>query len=568
MNKRGLSTVVISSILIFLIIVVIITIVLVVVKNIIGGESEEIALEELTGLVIENAYISDTGIKVDVKRSSGSGEITGVKFSFYNETDSIVIEKNISLLELEERTFTFTSSELPGITSDYEVSVAPIYLLDSGKLNTGDVTDTKDIASEPPPADKIDDVDRVISPTGGGGGGSGGGGGGGAITPSDTTPPSISNGQPSGILPYGTTQTIMNVTTNENAKCRWSTTANQTSALMANNFLITGGTLHSVNITGLQNGQSYNYYIWCYDSAGNANTNDYQISFSVSTIVVPTLSVKLTAFPSSGREPLNNVDLTADVTGTAKGLINYTFYCDRSDSNTNITIPYSAQFNNIVTNPQTVTDLCFYTNQGTYTAKVIVERDTVTTESRVTISVTDGTSPTRSGGSPTGTLSAGTTSTTMRVTTDEAATCRYSTTAGVSYSSMTNTFISIDGTSHSTTITGLQDGQDYNRYVRCRDAASNENTNDYTISFSVASITTPPSGEILFESSWNYATGTSDNAMLDGLPGNRPWDYHFGSDLSIMPWEIIASDTVGIYGGAIEHPGGDNAYSAGQREER
>jgi hypothetical protein len=50
---------------------------------------------------------------------------------------------------------------------------------------------------------------------------------------------------------------------------------------MTNTFTTTGGTSHSRLITGLTNGQTYNYYVRCNDTAGNFNTNDYAISFSV-----------------------------------------------------------------------------------------------------------------------------------------------------------------------------------------------------------------------------------------------------------------------------------------------
>ncbi len=99
----------------------------------------------------------------------------------------------------------------------------------------------------------------------------------------------------------------------------------------------------------------------------------------------------------------------------------------------------------------------------------------------------DTTPPTRSSGSPTGTLVADTTSTTLSLVTNEAATCRYSTTPGVAYSSMANTFSTTGGTSHSTAISGLTNGSTYNYYVRCNDTSGNYNTDDYQISFSIAS---------------------------------------------------------------------------------
>src|ERR1043166_2622788 len=99
--------------------------------------------------------------------------------------------------------------------------------------------------------------------------------------PADTTPPVLSNGQPSGTLASGTTQTTLSVTTNENATCRYATVAGTEYASMANTFTTTGGTSHSTTVTGLTNGGSYNYYVRCRDAANNANTSDFIISFSV-----------------------------------------------------------------------------------------------------------------------------------------------------------------------------------------------------------------------------------------------------------------------------------------------
>ena len=116
------------------------------------------------------------------------------------------------------------------------------------------------------------------------------------------------------------------------------------------------------------------------------------------------------------------------------------------------------------------------------------ENNTATKSLSITInSPSDTTPPVRSNGSPTGELSAGTTQTTLFLTTDENATCRYSTTSGVPYSSMTNTFSNTGGTSHSTTITGLSNGNTYNYYIKCIDDSNNANTDDYLISFSIAS---------------------------------------------------------------------------------
>src|SRR5882672_9603546 len=102
---------------------------------------------------------------------------------------------------------------------------------------------------------------------------------------------------------------------------------------MTNMFTTTGGVSHSTLAAGLLNGQSYTYYVRCQDVAGNPNTSDYPISFSVASLV-------------------------------------------------------------------------------------------------------DTTPPVESGGAPSGVLAAGTTQTTLSLSTNEAATCRYSTVAGTSYAAM------------------------------------------------------------------------------------------------------------------------------------
>ncbi len=93
----------------------------------------------------------------------------------------------------------------------------------------------------------------------------------------------------------------------------------------------------------------------------------------------PTLSVTLSANPSSGNAPLNDVDLTANVSGSASGDITYKFDCTSDGS-----------WEKIVTTPNTsytAYDLCDYPNPGNYTAKVRVERGGLSAEDTTQISV-------------------------------------------------------------------------------------------------------------------------------------------------------------------------------------
>lgn len=105
---------------------------------------------------------------------------------------------------------------------------------------------------------------------------------------------------------------------------------------------------------------------------------------------------------------------------------------------------------------------------------------------------TDSTPPVRSAGSPSGTLAAGTTSTTLSLTTDESATCKYGTVAATAYADIASTFSTTGGTSHSQSLTGLTPVS-YTYYVRCQDVPGNADTDDYTISFTIPPDTTAPS---------------------------------------------------------------------------
>jgi len=112
----------------------------------------------------------------------------------------------------------------------------------------------------------------------------------------------------------------------------------------------------------------------------------------------------------------------------------------------------------------------------------------------------DSTPPAISNAAPTGARSSGTTILTMTATTDEAATCKWSTT-DQSYSTMPNTFTTTGTTTHSETITGLQDGQSYTRYIRCQDNSGNSNPTSLQIDFNILTpgqTPPPPTGADIF----------------------------------------------------------------------
>src|SRR5262249_47724486 len=102
-----------------------------------------------------------------------------------------------------------------------------------------------------------------------------------APNPTDTFPPLRSTGAPFGMLASGTIQATLSLTTDEAATCKYGGISGASYGSLTNVFSVTGGTSHSVSTNGLQNGQSYVYYVRCQDNAGNANSDDFVISFSV-----------------------------------------------------------------------------------------------------------------------------------------------------------------------------------------------------------------------------------------------------------------------------------------------
>ena len=154
----------------------------------------------------------------------------------------------------------------------------------------------------------------------------------------------------------------------------------------------------------------------------------------------------------------------------------------------------------------------------------------------------DTVAPIRTNLQPSGTLAAGTTTASISVVTNEFATCRYSTSAGIAYGSMVNTLdASANSQFHSKSISGLSNGNTYTYYVRCQDVFLNVNTSDSTISFSIASV----SGDV---------EAPSKVLGLQGMPLNA-------SQISLS-W-TAATDNVGVTGYEVYVAESGSGYALG-----
>lgn len=100
----------------------------------------------------------------------------------------------------------------------------------------------------------------------------------------------------------------------------------------------------------------------------------------VVTVNNPSISVGLTADPSFGTDPLENVDLRAIVSGSMFGTINYKFDCTNDAS-------WEVEVDNQSTGDYTAVDVCSYSTPASYTAKTFIQRGTGSAEDTVNINV-------------------------------------------------------------------------------------------------------------------------------------------------------------------------------------
>jgi hypothetical protein len=113
----------------------------------------------------------------------------------------------------------------------------------------------------------------------------------------DTTPPVISSPLPAGVQPYGTTSVTLQVTTNENATCKYNI-SDAAYASMSSTFASTGGTTHQ-QVLATANGTAYTRYVRCIDGFGNANSVSSVITFTVASDSTPPVTTINTSDPST-----------------------------------------------------------------------------------------------------------------------------------------------------------------------------------------------------------------------------------------------------------------------------
>ena len=151
MNKKSLSTIVVTLIII-LISLVAVGMVWVVVSNLLKGGAEQTTTgmgSLFINLELQKVQAEANGdLSIIVKRNVGAGDLSGIYFLISDGTNQKGIQKDASLTELGSQTFTILSSEISDLVGVKEVSIAPVIKSGSGKGTVGNVLDTYDNSEE------------------------------------------------------------------------------------------------------------------------------------------------------------------------------------------------------------------------------------------------------------------------------------------------------------------------------------------------------------------------------------------------------------------------------------
>jgi len=380
-------------------------------------------------------------------------------------------------------------------------------------------------------------LSTFLSACGGGNGGSSGG-----ETPvTDTQAPTLSAGQPSGTLDAGTTTANLNVTSNENATCKYGDSANTAFTSIANTFSSTGNTSHSSQLTELTDGSSYSYYVRCEDNSNNANNSDYVINFSVADSADVTAPVLSNGTPDQ-RLPMGTTSTTLSLDTDESAVCKY---------DVNAGTAYSAMSNSFDSSGSTShsTSVTGLNNGGPFSYYVRCEDLTGNindSDYLIRFYVDNGIdsiAPVISDSTPNQTLPINTMSTLLRLDTDERAACKYDLNAGTVYSSMSNSFSSRSGgTSHSIRVSELYNGGSFAYYVRCEDFAGNVNDVDHLIAFDV--VEGPPLLSKMPNHPLPMGTTSTNFIVQTNEPGVCKYDVNANTAYSAMTGSFDTTDGI------------------------
>ncbi len=371
----------------------------------------------------------------------------------------------------------------------------------------------------------------------------------------DITAPIRSTASPSSDIAAGNTTATISLITDENAICRYSTSTNTIYDSMTNNFTTTGGTSHSVVVSGLSDGNTYDYYVRCIDDNSNANNDDFSISFSV---LPDTIAPERSNHQPGGSLNSGTTETTISLNTNENATCRYSINAgDSYDSMTNNFTTTGGTSHSVV-----VSGLSDGNNYHYYVRCVDDNNNQNISDLTISFQINNASSNSSSGGSsggsssgssvdtnttlisngtPSGNLSWEIKDSIIAVNTNKSSTCRYSTEAGISYSSMTNEFDSTGGISHSFKAGEFTPGNTYTYYIRCQNSVQLATADDYIVSFHINPRPNIVSGS--HDNGMSTETGSGDSAKIDHDKIINK--INFSSDFT--PTTLIIKDT-GMYG--------------------
>ena len=104
-----------------------------------------------------------------------------------------------------------------------------------------------------------------------------------ATTFDDIDPPRPTAGIPGTVLPAGTTETTLELRTDELALCRWSSEGGTPFSAMDASFSTLPAIRHAALVAGLEDETLSHFFVRCRDDKGNANAEDFPIVVAVSS---------------------------------------------------------------------------------------------------------------------------------------------------------------------------------------------------------------------------------------------------------------------------------------------
>ena len=168
----------------------------------------------------------------------------------------------------------------------------------------------------------------------------------------DNIPPTMVSHSPEGIIP--TSYMTLEVTTNEDATCKYSTIPGVGYANQQYTFQITGGKSHKVPLQNLVD-NFYTYYVRCKDLSGNEAQSDYPVSVEINA--PPTAMISLSKLSPLS---LGTTEVTITTSEPVKPVPSLSYTCNGNSISVPVTGSGSSWKGYIIINQAALNEVCSF----------------------------------------------------------------------------------------------------------------------------------------------------------------------------------------------------------------